>query len=113
MILKHFQIFLFFLMIFLEQTFRPTLFIPDACGGRAASSHGEVNPGTQRRGGTFEKCPKTTRTLENGRHLGAPWSIVPSITPGCFPRKKTPGGEKMIFRNVQALGMLCMHNINH
>ena len=37
-------------MIFLEQTFRPTTLIPDACGGRAANSHGEFNPGTQRKG---------------------------------------------------------------
>ena len=101
-------------MIFLEQTFRPTALIPDACGGRAASSHGEFNSETLRKGkGTCEKWSKTTRTLENGRHLDAPWSIVPSITPDRFPRKKSPGDGKSIFRNVQALGMLCMHNINH
>ena len=74
---------------FLEQTFRPTTLIPDACGGRAANSHGEFDPGTLRKGrGTCEKWSKTTRTLENGRHLDAPWSIVPSITPDRFPRKK-------------------------
>ena len=55
---------------------------------------------------------KNDQKHENPRKweaLGAPWSIFASMTPGRFPRKKSPGDGKSIFRNVQPLGIIIMY----
>ena len=102
-----------FLRFFLEQTFRPTTFIPDACGGRAENSHRGLTLEPRGRGGTPSKNVQKAREPSKMGGVGSTLVYFRHDDPRPISSKKSPGDGKTIFRNVQPLGMICTHNIKH